>query len=370
MDTETLQRTFVSIARSTTCVTTTTVLYGYLLCNFRNLVGHHNRLAYFIAGWLASSLGTLIEKPARRYELALYGSNIGLETLFLMMMARGWIKPIKNGMVYVFAATFSLLLYYYRHKSQYLTYLPNMFMDLLVGREGKQDFLEKKLFKIMGSITGENNKRSNQEDKSKTEWNMQDVLIGGAIRNFLYGYLIQQTINMLKSMISSKNSIFTSISNNHSNAKQFGIFLGLLGASSRGLPILLNKLLLLASLKPKNHQSLITILSGFLSGLTAFLWSSTDVTMYLLVRGLEAVANEGIDKKMIPKIPYFVELLYGFSSSLCLYGIVFERYTVRASYTRFLEKATDGEISHFAQLSPHLAKASGLPTQRPSNWWF
>jgi len=45
--------------------------------------------------------------------------------------------------------------------------------------------------------------------------------------------------------------------------------------------------------------------------------------------------------------------------------LFFERYSVRPGYVKFLEKATDGALFHFAELSPKMGKACGIPTEIP-----
>ena len=59
------------------------------------------------------SFACLFEPASRRTELALYMFPRFLESLFLFMEKRGYIKSIPNGEVLVFACAMSIIMYCY-----------------------------------------------------------------------------------------------------------------------------------------------------------------------------------------------------------------------------------------------------------------
>ncbi|CAG0901784.1 unnamed protein product [Cyprideis torosa] len=73
------------------------------LCCSRNILGHINVLSSsFMPAWIANFMSIMIEKPERRTALALYVTNVGLETLVLMAGDRGFKAPLPGLDVAVF----------------------------------------------------------------------------------------------------------------------------------------------------------------------------------------------------------------------------------------------------------------------------
>jgi len=157
---------------------------------------------------------------------------------------------------------------------------------------------------------------------------------------------------------------------NNVTALQFALYLGLLTLLSRGIPKLLNTILSTKNTLDKNGLDMVFLLAGAIAGFSSILWNSTDITLILAVRSVEAIVNHALYLKLLPKIPYFVELLYAFVVSVLMYAIPFERYAVRKGYVSFLEMATDQRLAHFAELSPILGKECGIPTEVPSSLRF
>lgn len=62
------------------------------------------------AAFVASAMAILIERPMRRSSLAFYVANVATETLFRIAVARGLIKAVNNGQVYIFTISMAVIM--------------------------------------------------------------------------------------------------------------------------------------------------------------------------------------------------------------------------------------------------------------------
>lgn len=110
-----LKRMLLGILQSTGFLTTSAFTYSFFLCLLRYCVGSFNFYTVsYVPAFMSSMCALLLERPSRRGLLCLYVSNVATETLFNMACARGYCRPIPYGQVLIFAASISLLLYYFR----------------------------------------------------------------------------------------------------------------------------------------------------------------------------------------------------------------------------------------------------------------
>lgn len=65
----------------------------------------------YLPAFLASSMAVLIEKPHRRSSLAFYVANVASDALFRLWVARGILKPVPNGQVYLFSVAIATIMY-------------------------------------------------------------------------------------------------------------------------------------------------------------------------------------------------------------------------------------------------------------------
>lgn len=111
-----LKRTALGILQSTAFLTTSAFTYCLFLCIIRRYVGHLNfYTASYVPAFMSSVCAILLERPSRRGLLCLYVSNVATDTVYNMLVVRGWLPaPIRNGQVLIFGASAAALLYYYR----------------------------------------------------------------------------------------------------------------------------------------------------------------------------------------------------------------------------------------------------------------
>ncbi|GFS57493.1 transmembrane protein 135 [Trichonephila inaurata madagascariensis] len=84
----------------------------FIFCLFRRAMGkfYYLHCSYFPA-FVASFLAILVERKNRRGPLALYVTNVASETMFRMAVARGIVKPVANGEIYLFSSVMAMFLY-------------------------------------------------------------------------------------------------------------------------------------------------------------------------------------------------------------------------------------------------------------------
>ena len=87
-------------------------LFWYFICKFKNIRGKSDKYNIMLSS-LICSWSAIFEAQHRRVELGLYMFPRFMESMFLFFEKRGYVKSIKNGDVYIFAVTLSLLMYNY-----------------------------------------------------------------------------------------------------------------------------------------------------------------------------------------------------------------------------------------------------------------
>ena len=70
-------------------------------------------LCAYVPSFFGSLLAILVERPSRRRALAFYVANIGSETLYRILVSRGYFTPIPYGRFMLFSAAVTSLVYLY-----------------------------------------------------------------------------------------------------------------------------------------------------------------------------------------------------------------------------------------------------------------
>jgi len=110
-----LKRTASGILQSTAFLSMNGTLFVVAVCYLRQLLGGFYFLTVsWLPCFLASFACLALERPERRAPLALYVANVGIETLWKMMEARGLVRSIPNGQVLIMGASVTALMYLYR----------------------------------------------------------------------------------------------------------------------------------------------------------------------------------------------------------------------------------------------------------------
>ncbi|CAH9090688.1 unnamed protein product [Cuscuta epithymum] len=101
--------------RSTTFLSSFVGLFQAVICLHRKIATKDHKLVYWVAG-AASGLSVLLEKKARRSELALYVLPRAGESLWYILVNRRLIPDFKNAEVALFCACMGGIMYYLEHE--------------------------------------------------------------------------------------------------------------------------------------------------------------------------------------------------------------------------------------------------------------
>lgn len=330
------EKLFPSIIQSSLFIATTAALWARFQCLLLNLTGNHSKLNYFLAPLFGALIGIHIEKPQRRGELTVYVANHSAEVIFRMLADRGIVQPIRYGMVYLFACSLAVLLYYF-------TYLPHLlgtseasFMRLFFGKEDKLDNFLINKFKLVKSFRRyiESKNPNDRTPFCKHSLNCKLYSIEGMIKGFLIGYGTRTALNLLPLLANPRKllSIQKVLSIFGFSAVKFGVFLGLTTSGGRGIQCLLRH-------KRGVEDGMNELIAGFIAGLSFFLIVSTEIGMYATSKAcyvlIKALAHQGT----IPTIAHAEPLVFSFCTALLFYSGFFQPHYLRPSYFNFLIRA-------------------------------
>ncbi|KAB2089599.1 Transmembrane protein [Gossypium arboreum] len=101
--------------RSTTFLSAFVGIFQAVICMHRKIASKDHKLVYWVAGGL-SALSVLLEKKARRSELALYVLPRAGESLWYILVNRKLLPDVKNAEVALFCACMGGIMYYLEYE--------------------------------------------------------------------------------------------------------------------------------------------------------------------------------------------------------------------------------------------------------------
>lgn len=101
--------------RSTTFLSAFVGIFQAVICLHRKVASKDHKLVYWVAGGI-SALSVLLEKKARRSELALYVLPRAGDSLWYILVNRHLLPNIKNAEVPLFCACMGGIMYYLEHE--------------------------------------------------------------------------------------------------------------------------------------------------------------------------------------------------------------------------------------------------------------
>ena len=119
-----LKSAIKNIIKSSLFISVYVSSFWYFICFFKNKRFKTDKWNIILASFICS-FAVLFEPANRRTELALYMFPRFLESLFLFMEKRGYVKSIPNGEVLVFAIAMGIIMYCYQNEEKNIksTYL-------------------------------------------------------------------------------------------------------------------------------------------------------------------------------------------------------------------------------------------------------
>ena len=109
---KTIKSVIKNIIKSSLFLSVYVSIFWYCACKFKNIRRKTDRWNIIGASFICS-FAILFEPASRRTELALYMFPRFLESLFLFLEKRGYVKSIANGEVLVFALAMGVIMFCY-----------------------------------------------------------------------------------------------------------------------------------------------------------------------------------------------------------------------------------------------------------------
>lgn len=376
-------RTILGILQSTAFLSWSAFSYSMFICLLRKILGNFNVLTVsFIPCFLSAFSAILIERPSRRTLLCLYVSNIATETLFNMGLWRGYFRSIPYGQVYIFAASIAVLLYFYRSKEVKSDSVYRI-LRFVVGPYEQTEYFSNKNKKpqtITSAITSDqlvepnptysSLKKKNEHHAFSIVWKSLEAykqiintlknrsrhplcphpyscvhytLMGGAklfsvgicahfaIQLILQSRKIFTKPKYIKDMIFKKKSL------------NIATFLGGFAA--------LYRLISCSLRRACNKDSPKFAVPAGLIASTAFIaFPDKTLALYFMWKTLQLVWNDGVERKKLPEVKWFVLLLYSFSTAVLFHAAIVEPQNLRQSYWKFMYTMSGGRVAAMSRL--------------------
>ncbi|EDV41941.1 uncharacterized protein Dana_GF17245 [Drosophila ananassae] len=352
-----LGRTVTGILQSTSFLALNASLYVFAVCQLRRLLGgFYFSTVGFIPTFLASMASLAAERPERRVPLALYVANVGSETLWNMLEARGLVKSIPNAQVLIMGLGVTALMYLYRtglHKTvaKDATFKA---LDLILGKEEagplktpavttSQSSRQRPLDfqSITGYLQLYDQIRSAKHPSCPHKTGCVKYASLGFLRPFLGGVglsvglkLLLNITKIIKFKMQWRKQIF------NKGSLQLGLALGIFSflfkSTSCGL----------------RHgfgfdHSLFAIPASLIGSIGFFRFPNTTVALYVMWKALQLLYNWGVSEGKLPVVPHFTMIMYSFFTAILFHACILEATALRPSYYKFLMSISGTRVSRF-----------------------
>ncbi|XP_076079716.1 transmembrane protein 135-like isoform X4 [Mytilus galloprovincialis] len=314
----------------------------------------------------------------RRGLLALYMANIATETLYRMVVARGWFKPVPHGEVILFSIASAGYLYLFRKNS-----LPKSILSTFSKLIGKDELPSTALSEETEKQEPVPVRHNGFQQQIKQNKSIQTVVrwlkdqskhrlcqhknsciyytLKGLLRNFCIGYGIQGVVKVLGSLtkiVRTPSALLQAIK--HKDNFNLGAFLGCFVAIFRAVNCLLRWL-------RDKDDSLHGMVAGFLAGWSMLWYKSQTIALYAAFKLAEILYFKGISKGLVPYIKCADIIIYSLSTALVFHAAVVEPHNLRPAYWRFLLNVTGNKFAMMNRqiLVPHLPNAANI---QPNYW--
>ncbi|KAL9969422.1 hypothetical protein ACROYT_G021639 [Oculina patagonica] len=292
------------------------------VCLFRKLLGYFSHISVvFYPGLVASLAAILVEKKGRRGTLALYMTNLAVETSYNMLKERRLIHPVPNGEILLFCAATATMMYLYRKKDGLTDGLLNNLVRFFMGPNGSGHRQEVDALQTSHSI-------------DKRESQMQIRWLEPTLKAFGTGYVIQLApllLGQIKSIFKRPGRLLRAFYN--ADCIRCGLFLGSFVAIFKIVEWVLELL-------RKKRDEFNALVAGGLAGLSMTFYRSSSIALYLASKISEVLYKHGIAAGILPSVPYAEILTYTVSTAFLFHACVWEVHSVRPSYWRYLNVVT------------------------------
>nr|XP_016925502.2 transmembrane protein 135-like [Drosophila suzukii] len=370
-----LKRTAAGILQSTAFLSMNGTLFVVAVCYLRQLLGGFYFLTVsWLPCFLASFACLALERPERRAPLALYVANVGIETLWKMMEARGLVRSIPNGQVLIMGASVTALMYLYRAGLHKTVAKDATFkgLALIVGKE------EEGPLKTPVATPSQSSRQVPLNFRSITAYlQLYDRLLKakhpscphkqgcapyallGGLKPFIGGVGLSVGLKLLlnipkifqlkmewRKQIFNKGSLQLGLA--------LGIFSFLFKSTSCGLRHTFGY-----------DNALFAIPAGLIGSIGFLRFPNTTVACYLMWKSLHLFYNWGIAEEKLIEVPHFAMVMFSFFTAVLFHSAILEARSLRPSYYKFLLGISGNRISRF-DVKPF--EAYGLKSQDQINY--
>lgn len=259
-----------------------------------------------------------------------------------MGVARGYWRPVKYGLPFLFAVASAGLLAFYNSERQSLGNVKTG-LDVLVGEVELPDFADRFLARNI----------------LPDDWSaFKKWVVSGFIKMTALGFGLRFVSVFLSAIFaSSLKRRLRILQRGLGIGARFGLFLGLFSTISRLLPSVLTRLFGL----PKAAASTV---AGFLAGASSVFYPSTEMSLYMLVKLFDAIFNAAAARKLITPVAGGDAAVFAVTTGFLFYVGVFEHFCIRRNYWGFLLRMSGYRLKTVPKFAPRLGEEYGIPQAR------
>ncbi|XP_055890094.1 transmembrane protein 135-like isoform X3 [Biomphalaria glabrata] len=393
--------------RSTIFLTINGTLFIIMFCAWRRLVGFYLFYNVYLCAIPACILSLHLEHKSRRGQLAVYLTNLALETGYRMLVERQLITPVHNGEVYIFSLVSAIYLYLFRKQNGLPSSTVSLFRFIMGSEESFKDSpsqgasLDCQQVKQASKTKNRNVlERSSgglvERVKSRLlaiplvggfiqevfslvssgldivedlprhlccphKYSCLSYILKGGLRMFSLGFLMQAALSTFSSftaIVKKPTAIFRTVFNKVNT--KLALFLGSYCAIFRAVSCLLRWM----RNKDSDQHALV---AGALAGFSLRFYKSITIALYAATKLLEILYFKGIQ---LYKFPYFKSAdicIYAFSTAFIFHAAVMEPHTLRPAYWKFLLRVTENK---FSMMNRQLLDVFGVHSSKlyPDYW--
>ncbi|KAH8362235.1 hypothetical protein KR200_001386 [Drosophila serrata] len=369
-----LGRTVAGVVQSAAFLSLNGSFFILAICMVRQLLGgFYFSTASLIPSLLVGSISLFAERPERRAPLAMYVANVGIETLWKMMEARGLVRSIPNGQVLIMGLSITALMYMYRAGLHKTVAKDPTFkgLGIIVGKE------EEGLLKSPTVTTSQSSRQRSLNFRSITAYlELYDRLLTtkhpscphksgcakyavlGGLKPFLGGVGLQVGLKLLLNIpkiirlkMQWRKEIF------NKGSLQLGLALGIFSLLFKTTSCGLRH-------SCGYDNALFAIPAGLLGSIGFLRFPNTTVALYLMWKSLQLLYNWGVAEGRVPEVPHFAMIMYGIFTPVLCHATILEAQSMRPSYFKFIETISGGRLSRFNLKS---FEAFGVGSQDQAN---
>jgi len=298
-------------------------------CALRKVSGRFRPFLVFLGGVFGGFLSILIERRERRKELAVYTMNQSAEALYNMGMYRGYLPAFKYGDVFIFMVASGLLSYFYNHDQKCLSHIKGLIAFLVGDKTASAEEAVPR-----GSLC--------KHKKSCYQFTLRSFFRGFMIGCGLRGSLTFLSLLFLNKMYKNPKKLLELSFGPKTTS--FGLFLAFFVSAWKGVACLLRNVRV-------HDDEFNSLIAGFLAGISIIFSRSTEISMYCLSKGVEAVFNACVNRGLLKSLPHGEVLLFSLGTGLIFYNCTLEPFNLRFSYWNFLLSLSGGRFSQFENIA-------------------